>query len=115
MNFSMRVKRSGGSCHSSPNLERVSLTSASSLSIFRAFAFPLPANALTLSQPVKACTPIRPLHVSSPSTVVIFFMSISLVRVLEPHFCKMVVFMALQNESSKTKTSVSSVTTMTAG
>ena len=45
MNFSMRVKRSGGSCHSSPNLEKVSLPSVSSLSIFRAFAFPLPANA----------------------------------------------------------------------
>ena len=101
MNFSMRVKRSGGSCHTSPNLEKVSLTSVSSLSILRAFAFPLPANVLTLSQPLKACTQIRPVYVSSPSTVVIFFMSISLVRALELHSCKMVVLMALQNESSK--------------
>ena len=106
MNFSMRVKRSGGSCYSSPHLEKVSLTSALSLSIMNAFAVPLPANALTQSKPVKACTPLRPLHVSSSRTVLIFIISISLVRVLEPHFCKMVVFMVLQNETSKTKTRV---------
>ena len=72
-----------------PSLEEVSLTSASSLSIFKALVFPLAANALTLSQPVKAYAPIIPLHLSSPRAVVIFFMSISLVRVLEPWLCSL--------------------------
>ena len=109
------MKRLGGSCHSSPNLDKVSLTSASSLNIFKAFAFPLPADALTLSQPVKACPPIRPLHASSPRTVVIFFMSISLVPVLEPHFAKwLFLWLYKIKVAKKKKKPVSFVTTMKA-
>ena len=65
-----------------PSCANASLNSAFAFHIVSAQILPFPANALTVSQPVKACSPSNAMHTSGPTDAATFDTSIKRVRVL---------------------------------
>lgn len=55
--------------HSSPRCWKFCLKISHSFRRYSALSFPRPANALTVSQPVKECNPTRPLQITSTELV----------------------------------------------
>ena len=71
----------GGRFHCTPSCAIASLNSAFAFNIVIVQILPFPANALTVSQPVKACIPSNALHTSGPTDAATFEISMKRVRV----------------------------------
>ena len=108
VNFSRRIKRSSDTFHDLPSSRKALLASELVFRIFRAPRFPFPANALTVSHPVKECNPISALHTLVLILRTTSVMSTSRVPVLEQHLIKSLALMMLEKFRSKINTSVSS-------
>ena len=78
----------GGRFHCIPTCANASLNSAFAFHIVSARILPFPANALTVSQPVKACSPSNAMHTSGPTDAATFDKSIKRVRVVSATLLK---------------------------
>ena len=87
----------GGRFHCTPSCANASLNSAFAFNIVSARILHFPANALTVSLPVKACIPSNALHTSGPMDATTFEISMKRVRVWMPHFetVKHVIFLCI--------------------
>ena len=80
-NFSNFTCKFGGRFHCTTSGANASLNSAFAFNIVIVQILPFPANALTVSQPVKACIPSNALHTSGPTDAATFEISMKRVRV----------------------------------
>ena len=92
----------GGRFHCTPSCTNASLNSA--FAFVSARVLPFLANALTVSQPVKACLPSNVLHISGPTDAVTFDISMKRVRVCVPDFCNSEACMLSLNVRQRMKT-----------